>query len=167
MEHGGHRAQMVDLVDCGVLTISDTRTEQTDESGSIIRDCLAERGHRVVDYRIVPDEPDRVRAHIAELCDGQRCKAILTNGGTGVAARDSTIEAVSAVFDKTIDGYGELFRLLSYEEIGAAAMLSRAVAGVRGQVAVFCMPGSPAAVKLAMDKLIMPQLGHIVWLLQL
>lgn len=147
---------------CGVLTISDTRAPETDTSGAAIRAALTQVGHDVVRYTVVRDEPnqiaDLVRAYAA---DG--CKLIITNGGTGIARRDSTFEAIDALLEKRLPGFGELFRLLSYEEIGAAAMLSRATAGVYGGALIFCLPGSTNAVRLALEKLIIPQLAHLVW----
>jgi molybdenum cofactor biosynthesis protein B len=147
---------------CGVLTMSDTRSPETDTSGAAIRAALTQAGHDVVRYTVVRDEPgqiaDLVRAYAA---DG--CKLIITNGGTGIARRDSTFEAIDSLLEKRLPGFGELFRLLSYEEIGAAAMLSRATAGIYGGALIFCLPGSTSAVRLALEKLIIPQLAHLVW----
>ena len=148
-----------------MLTVSDTRTEQTDGGGRRIRELLDRDGHTVVAYEIVKDELDAIRHGVTALTTAGTCRAILITGGTGVAARDVTCEAIDDLFDKRLDGFGELFRMLSYEQVGAAAMLSRAVAGTVGQCVVYLMPGSPAAVELAMEKLILPQLGHIVSLL--
>jgi len=148
-----------------VITISDTKDEGTDESGRILRVGVEAAGHRVAGYSVVPDEVDRiqetVRAAIAAGPD-----AVIMNGGTGVAKRDVTIEAVGPMLEKTIDGFGDLFRHLSYEHVGSAAMLSRAVAGVIGGVAVFCLPGSPDAVALAWERMIAPELPHLVGLLR-
>ncbi len=148
-----------------MLTVSDTRTEQTDGSGRRIRELLEGAGHTVAAYEIVKDELDEIRRRVTTLTQAETCRAILITGGTGVAARDVTCEAIDALLDKRLDGFGELFRMLSYEQIGAAAMLSRAVAGTVGRCVVYVMPGSPAAVELAMEKLILPQLGHIASLL--
>ena len=146
-----------------MITISDTRTAETDTSGSRIKALLGEAGHDVVGYWIVPDEPTLIQKRLLEL-PAEAAVAIL-NGGTGLAKRDTTFEAVQSLFDKTLDGFGELFRMLSWEQIGAAAMLSRATAGVIGERIVFSVPGSTAAVELAMTKLILPELGHVVGLL--
>ena len=161
-----HKRNTVASVSCGVLTVSDTRTMETDRSGAIVRTTLEAHGHRVHRREIVPDEPSRVRETVVAWCGDGGCQAVLLTGGTGLASRDTTFEAVSAVLDKRLDGFGELFRMLSYEQIGSGAMLSRAVAGVCNGTAVFSMPGSTAAVRLALDKLILPELGHVVWLLQ-
>lgn len=160
-----HRARSVPSVACAVVTISDTRTAETDTSGALIRDRLESAGHRVLHSEITADEPDVVRRRVISWCSDPKCQAILLTGGTGIALRDTTIEAIADLLEKSLDGFGELFRLLSYEEIGAAAMLSRATAGVRDATVIFAMPGSTAAVRLAMDKLILPELGHIVALI--
>jgi len=154
-----------------VLTVSDTRTEATDRSGRRIRDLLTRQGHTIVEYAIVRDDCETIRQRVTALTRATPplgpppCRAILVTGGTGVAGRDVTHEAIGSLLDKRLDGFGELFRVLSYEQVGAAAMLSRALAGAVGRCAVFAMPGSPAGVELAMEKLILPQLGHIVSLL--
>jgi len=158
-----HREAAPDSVGCAILTVSDTRTPETDTSGALIRASLTGAGHAVVDYRIVPDEPERIRAVLGEWADRAGIQAILSNGGTGIAGRDTTYDAVVGLLEKRLDGFGELFRMLSFGEIGAAAMLSRAVAGVyRGRLVV-AMPGSRNAVDLAMTKLILPELGHLVY----
>jgi len=159
-----HLSKQATTVVCAVVTVSDTRTKETDASGKLIVERLEGAGHRVVGYELLPDAPGRIRAHVEALCTGD-CRAVLITGGTGPARRDTTYEAISDLLEKRLDGFGELFRVLSFDEIGAAAMLSRAVAGVRGQTVIFSMPGSTGAVRLAMDKLILPQLGHIVSLL--
>jgi molybdenum cofactor biosynthesis protein B len=127
---------------------------------------LASAGHLVIDYQIVPDEPSGVSDYIGRQVSDPNCRAVVLCGGTGLSPRDSTFEAVDALLDKRIDGFGELFRWLSYAQIGPAAMLSRAVAGSVGSTAIFSLPGTPGAVRLAMEKLILPELGHIVHLLQ-
>jgi molybdenum cofactor biosynthesis protein B len=151
-------------VHCGVVTVSDTRTADDDTSGQRIRALLEEHGHDVAYYRIVRDEP----AEIAALVHGAPAavEVIICTGGTGVARRDTTYEAITRLLDKEIRGFGELFRMLSYEQIGAAAMLSRATAGVAGRRVLFALPGSTKAVELAMTKLILPQLGHVVGLVR-
>ncbi len=161
-----HEGKTIASVACAVLTVSDSRTVETDVSGRLMQELLTGVGHRICRYEIVPDEPDRVRALVAEASRSEECDAILLNGGTGLSARDTTYEAVAGLLDKRLDGFGELFRQLSYDDIGPAAMLSRAVAGIVGRTAVFSMPGSPAAVRLAMEKLILPELGHVVFLLR-
>jgi molybdenum cofactor biosynthesis protein B len=159
-----HHQHDAGAITCGVLTISDTRGEADDASGQRIRALLAEHGHRVEYYRIVRDEP----AQIAALLQAAPAavEVLICNGGTGLARRDTTYEAIAGLLDKEISGFGELFRMLSYEQIGAAAMLSRATAGVAGQRVIFSLPGSTKAVELAMTKLILPQLGHVVGLVR-
>ena len=158
-----HRAAAPDAVRCAVLTISDTRAEDTDTSGGVIRDMLRLTGHKVMDYQIVPDDPELIQRMLAEWIAKEDIQAVLTNGGTGISARDTTYDAIAALLEKRIDGFGELFRMLSWQEVGAAAMLSRAVAGVAGNTLVVAMPGSTNAVRLAMTKLIVPELGHLVY----
>jgi molybdopterin adenylyltransferase len=158
-----HRAEAPDSVRCAVLTVSDTRTPESDTSGALVRETLNFSGHRVVDYRIVPDEPDQIRAVLTTWIERDDVQAVLSNGGTGIAARDTTYDAISGMLEKRIDGFGELFRMLSWQEVGAAAMLSRAVAGVIGGTLIVAMPGSTSAVRLALTKLIVPELGHLVY----
>ncbi|MBI4511396.1 MAG: MogA/MoaB family molybdenum cofactor biosynthesis protein [Deltaproteobacteria bacterium] len=145
-----------------VLTVSDTRTPDDDESGRTLRTMAEGAGHEVVGYGVLPDEPDQVRARCRALCESAGVDAILTSGGTGIAGRDTTYEAIAGLLEKTLPGFGELFRFLSYQEIGSKALASRAVAGTRGEVLIFAMPGSTKAVRLAMEKLIAPELGHLV-----
>jgi len=147
----------------GVLTISDTRTPETDESGAIIKAKLAAAGHVTGEYLILRDEPAEIREVLSAWSESDDLDAILTNGGTGISSRDGTYEAVSSLLDRTLPGFGEIFRMLSWQEIGAASMLSRAIAGVYDQTVVFCMPGSANAVTLAMDQLIIPELAHIIY----
>jgi molybdenum cofactor biosynthesis protein B len=158
-----HRAQAPGRVRVFVLTVSDTRTPETDTSGQAARALAAAAGHEVVGQRILKDEPAEVRALVLELCAAGTVDAILINGGTGLGRRDSTYEALEGLLERRLDGFGELFRALSFQEIGPAAMLSRAVAGVRAGVAVFATPGSTAAVHLALERLVLPELGHVVW----
>ena len=148
-------------VRCAVVTVSDTRTEETDQSGALMKERLAGAGHTVVAYHVVPDEPDAI-ASLLDVLAGQ-VEAILVNGGTGISRRDRTYEAVAAKLEKTLPGFGELFRMLSYQEIGAGAMLSRATAGLYRDTLVFSTPGSTNAVRLALDRLILPELKHLVW----
>jgi len=147
----------------GVITASDTRTPETDESGSLIRAMLQAAGHSVDYYAIVPDDSEKISA--ALVSNLENLDAIIINGGTGITARDGTTEVVKSVLDKELEGFGELFRMLSFQEIGPAAMLSRAVAGVRHGKFVAALPGSPDACRLAMEKLLIPELGHITYLL--
>lgn len=158
-----HRAAAPQQVRCAVVTVSDTRTLETDTSGALIREALERHGHTVVAYQIVPDEPERIGPLLDELVGRGDCDAILINGGTGIARRDTTYEVVAARLEKRLDGFGELFRMLSYQEIGPAAMLSRATAGVYRDRVVALMPGSPNAVRLAMEKLLLPELAHLVY----
>jgi molybdenum cofactor biosynthesis protein B len=149
-------------VPCFVLVVSDTRTLETETSGRAIVELLEGAGHPVVERALVRDEPAEVVAAVRrELADG-RARAIITTGGTGLSRRDSTFEAVTGLLEKTVTGFGELFRMLSFQEIGAAAMMSRATAGVTGRSVIFVLPGSEHAVRLAMSRLILPELGHIV-----
>jgi molybdenum cofactor biosynthesis protein B len=157
-----HRADAPRSVRCFVLTISDTRTEATDTSGRAIADLLAAAGHVVTARRIVRDDPDEVTLQLVKELQGGHAQVIITTGGTGITSRDSTYEAVADLLEKRLDGFGELFRMLSFQEIGAAAMLTRACAGVARGKAIFVLPGSEAAVRLAMTRLILPELGHIV-----
>lgn len=147
---------------CAVLTISDTRTLDTDAGGGAVVSLLESRGHIVVERGITKDDPSAVQAWIQRQRARDEVQAILTTGGTGIAARDNTYEAILTMLDKPIPGFGELFRVLSYQEIGAAAMLSRACAGVSQCRIVIALPGSENAVRLAMEKLVLPELGHMV-----
>ena len=148
-----------------MLTASDSRTPQTDESGRIIRDLLAGAGHRIEYYEVLPDDPALIRRVLLERL--QDLDAMIVNGGTGIAARDSTIEAIRVLLDKELEGFGELFRYLSYQQIGSAAFLSRALAGIAAGKIVVSLPGSPDACRLAMEKLLIPELQHIAHLLKL
>lgn len=145
-----------------VLTVSDTRTAGTDASGAAALRLLGQAGHRSLDYRIVPDEPQRVVEQVREWLDLDVCDGVITNGGTGIAPRDRTFEALDALLEQRLPGFGELFRMLSYAEIGSAAMLSRAVGGIARGRPVFSLPGSTAAVELALERLILPELGHLL-----
>lgn len=148
-------------VRCAVLTVSDTRTTADDTGGDTARRLLVEAGHTVVRSAILKDEPAQVSALVRELAASGEVDAIVLTGGTGISRRDATYEAIAALIEKRLDGFGELFRMLSYQEIGAAAMLSRAVGGLHAGVLVFATPGSPAAVALAVGKLIGPELRHM------
>src|SRR5699024_5157406 len=150
-------------VRCHIITVSDTRTLETDKSGNLITTLLEESGHVAIDREVVVDEQDAIKEAIKEASKREEVDVILTNGGTGISYRDVTIETVESLLDKEIPGFGEIFRVLSYEEdIGSAAIMSRAIAGVINHKAIFTTPGSSGAVKLAMNKLIIPELSHVV-----
>jgi len=145
-----------------VVTVSDTRTPADDENGAYLRAQIEAAGHIVADYRVIKDEADQVADVLDSLAEGP-ARIILFNGGTGIAPRDRTFDALSRKLDKTLPGFGELFRMLSYEQVGAAAMLTRATAGVYRNTVVISTPGSPGAVRLAWEKLIAPELAHLAW----
>lgn len=162
MSHAEHRAAAPAIVGCHVITVSDTRTEETDTGGRLLRTLLAEGGHDVLGHEIVPDEPTVLRAAVERQLAAEAVQAVITTGGTGISRRDGSYEVIADLLDKRLDGFGELFRALSFEEIGPAAMMSRAVAGVaRGKVIV-ALPGSRNAVRLGMTRLVLPELGHLV-----
>ena len=158
-----HRCDSPKAVRCAVVTISDTRTLENDRGGELIVKMLGEGGHEVSSRQIVRDDPREIGPLLLKLADPAATDAVLMTGGTGIAARDQTFETVSGMLTKSMPGYGELFRMLSYEDIGPAAMLSRAIGGVLNNVIVLTMPGSVAAVQLAMEKLIVPEIGHLVY----
>jgi len=157
-----HRAAATDGVGFAVLTISDTRTRDDDSSGRLIREHLDFRGHDLKGYEIVRDEEYRIRAVLEDWLDKPAIEAIIINGGTGIAGRDVTYPIISGLIEKEMPGFGEIFRMLSWHEVGAASMLSRATAGVANDTVIFSLPGSVNAVRLALEKLIGPELGHIV-----
>lgn len=157
-----HKAHAPRSVGCWVVTISDTKTPETDTSGAVIRELLGAAGHHVVGATIVRDEPADVQRVVREACQDERVQAVILTGGTGITSRDSTFEAIEALLDKRLPGFGELFRMLSYREIGAAAMLSRAQLGIHARRIVVSLPGSPQACRLALDKLLIPELPHLV-----
>ena len=157
-----HKAHAPRSVSCFVLTISDTKTSESDTSGALIQELLRAGGHRIAGSAIVRDEPAEVQRIVREQCADPAVQAVILTGGTGITSRDSTFEAVEALLDKRLPGFGELFRMLSYQEIGGAAMLSRAQAGVRAGRIVVSLPGSPNACRLALEKLLLPELGHLV-----
>jgi len=164
----GHAAHLQEGAKTGalgfaVLTLSDTRTEENDKSGQYLHAAIAAAGHRVVRYAVVKDEPADVAAQLRGALNDPAVAIVVTNGGTGIAARDTAYETVVGLLEKRLDGFGELFRMLSYEEIGAAAMLSRAVAGIAAGRVIFSLPGSTKAVRLGMEKLILPQAGHLYY----
>lgn len=158
-EHKKH----VTAIKCMVITVSDTRSEETDKSGNLIVKLLEQAGHQVNFKEIVKDDSTKIKTVVTAGCENPEVEAIITNGGTGISYRDVTIESVKKLIEKEMPGFGEIFRVLSYkEDIGSAAILSRAIAGVRNHTAIFSTPGSTGAVKLAMNKLILPELSHIV-----
>jgi molybdopterin adenylyltransferase len=150
-------------VPVAIVTVSDTRTVESDVNGAYLRRAIEGAGHRVESYHLVTDTPARVEAVLDEVLAAGAARLVLLNGGTGISRRDNTHDVVKARLDKEIPGFGELFRMLSYEQVGAAAMLSRAIAGVSGGVILISVPGSPAAVTLAWERLIAPELEHLAW----
>jgi molybdenum cofactor biosynthesis protein B len=162
MSQAEHKAQAPRTVRCFIVTVSDTRNDATDASGRAIADLLTAAGHQVAGRTIVRDDPDLVRGTIERQLASPDVHAIITTGGTGITSRDSTYEAVSGMLQKRLDGFGELFRMLSYQQIGSAAIMSRACAGLAAGRIIICLPGSEAAVRLAMEKLVIPELGHLV-----
>ncbi len=157
-----HKAHAPASVACFVITSSDSRTEQTDTSGRVIRERLEGAGHSIAGSALIPDEPAELRRLLEEAAPSTGARAVIISGGTGIGRRDTTYETVSALLEKRLDGFGELFRALSFQEIGPAAMLSRAVAGTFHGMVIFALPGSPAAARLALERLILPELGHAV-----
>ena len=157
-----HKSYAPKSVHCYVLTVSDSRTPETDTSGRAIRELLEGAGHVVTGHALVRDEPEQVAARVTQALEDERTQIVITTGGTGITSRDGTFEAVDQLFDKRLDGFGELFRMLSFEEIGSAAMMSRATAGTVDRKAIFVLPGSQNAVRLAMARLILPELPHVV-----
>ena len=162
LSHVEHKAQGPISVSCYVLTVSDTRTPENDTGGAAIRELLESAGHAVSGHDIVRDEPSEVAARVTGRLADPRTQVSITTGGTGVTSRDGTYEAIHGLLEKHLHGFGELFRMLSFQAIGSAAMMSRATAGTAKGKAVFVLPGSPAAVRLAMTRLIIPELGHVV-----
>jgi molybdopterin adenylyltransferase len=159
--HHEHKDHAPSSIGCMVITCSDTRTPETDTSGLLIRKLLEDRGH-TVGYHLVKDEPAQIQLWIARGTVNETVKAIIINGGTGIAKRDSTFEAVDAMLEKRLTGFGEIFRLLTYQDIGSPAIMSRATAGIINGRVLFSIPGSEHAVRLAMEKLILPELSHLV-----
>ncbi|MBI3089937.1 MAG: MogA/MoaB family molybdenum cofactor biosynthesis protein [Candidatus Tectomicrobia bacterium] len=157
-----HRQSAPTSIKVMIVTVSDTRTPETDTSGQLIRELLRSAGHEITGYEIVKDEPALLRRVVERGVASPNVQVMLFNGGTGIAKRDTTFETLDALLEKRLPGFGDLFRQLSYAEIGAAAMLSRAAAGVVGGTIIVSTPGSRNAVRLAMEKLILPELGHLV-----
>jgi molybdenum cofactor biosynthesis protein B len=159
-----HRAAAgQEAVTLGVVTVSDTRTPETDENAMYLRQTFEALGHVIAGYAIVKDEPDQVANVLDEIVAMPGMQIVIFNGGTGIAPRDTTYDVIARKLEKTLPGFGEIFRMLSYQQVGAAAMLSRATAGVYRGALVFSMPGSPKAVRLAVEQLILPELNHLAW----
>jgi len=159
-EHELHRKVEANFA---IIIVSDTRDERTDESGKIAKQLLTHQGHRVSSFKIIPNDENAIRNTVTEMLQDPKINVVVMGGGTGISKRDITVDTVSGLLDKRIEGFGELFRRLSYEEVGEAAMISRAIAGAVNGKLVFCLPGSKNAVKLALTKLILPGIGHILW----
>jgi molybdopterin adenylyltransferase len=157
-----HRATSPEGVSCAVLTVSDTRTLDNDTGGQTVCELLLAAGFAVASRAIIPDEPAVMLPLLERMRDDAQIDAVLLTGGTGASSRDQTYETVTALLTKPLPGYGELFRMLSFQEIGPAAMLSRATGGLMQRTVVLSMPGSPAAVRLAMERIIVPELRHLV-----
>jgi len=163
MSFSEHKSSAPAVIYCLIITVSDTRTNETDKSGKIISSLLEEKGHKVIERTIVKDDQEEIRSAIQRGIAASDVDAVLLNGGTGISKRDVTYEVVEGVLEKELAGFGELFRMISYtDDIGTPAMLSRAIGGVAKETAIFAMPGSSGAVKLAMSKLLIPELPHIV-----
>jgi molybdenum cofactor biosynthesis protein B len=153
-------------IHCAIITVSDTRTLESDRSGQLIEQLLQQAGHKIGFYSLIPDEPAQIQAQLQDLGNRSDLAVIIFNGGTGIAPRDTTYDAIAECLEKTLPGFGELFRWLSYQEIGSRAMASRSIGGVYSQKLVFSLPGSTNAVKLALEKLIIPEITHLVQQLQ-
>lgn len=163
MSHDQHKERALTVVArCAVVTLSDTRNELTDTSGATMRTLLLEAGHQIVFYQIIRDEPAELRRLLQELLARDDVDVILTDGGTGISPRDQTIPVIEELLDTRLDGFGELFRMLSWEQIGSGALLSRAVGGIARGKPIFALPGSTRAVELAMTRLIVPEIGHLL-----
>jgi len=157
-----HKQKAPQSVNCAVLTISDSRTERDDESGKLIRQKLTENGHKIISYAVLKNEADLIKKKIYGLLEQEELQVIITSGGTGASHRDITVETISMILEKKLDGFGELFRFLTYQEIGTGSIMSRAIGGVAMGKVILCLPGSLGAANLAMDKIILPEIGHMV-----
>ena len=162
MSYREHKKEAPQSVGCAVLIISDSRTEQTDESGKFLKQALSQNGHQVLAYAILKNNAEAIERKIKELLNQDELQVIITSGGTGISHRDVTVETVSSIIEKKLDGFGELFRSLSYQEIGTASIMSRAVAGGVGGKIIIYIPGSLGAARLAIEKIILPEIGHMV-----
>ena len=162
MGYQEHKHEAPQSVSCAVIIISDSRTERDDESGKLIKQRLSENGHRVMAYAILKNDAGAIRKKIQELLGQDELQVVIASGGTGVSHRDVTVDTIELILEKRLDGFGELFRLLTYQEIGTGSIMSRATAGVAKGKVILCLPGSLGAVTLAMDKIILPEIGHLV-----
>jgi len=160
--HREMAAEAIESVDIGLVTVSDSRTPETDTNAIFLRGELEQEGHTITSYRIVPDEPEQIEIVLEEMIESS-ARIIIFNGGTGITPRDRTFDVIDRKLEKRLTGFGEIFRMLSYDQVGAAAMLSRATAGTYKGKLIISTPGSPQAVKLAWDKLIKPELQHLAW----
>lgn len=162
MGYKEHKEGSPGAVSCAVITVSDSRTPKTDESGDIIATKLAASGHGISYRTLLPNNSEMLRSELTRILATSEADAIIITGGTGLSQRDVTVETVTPLLDKIADGFGELFRSLSYQDIGSGCILSRALAGVARQKVIICLPGSAEAVRMAMDKIIIPELAHMV-----
>ena len=162
MSYHQHKEQSPKSVTCAILTISDSRTEATDESGHLLRERMGQAGHVVLSYALLKNDPDAIRRTVQALLAQPELQVIIATGGTGASHRDVTVETLAPLLDKTLDGFGELFRFLTYQEIGATSVMSRAMAGVAHGKILISLPGSLGAVTLAVDRIILPEIGHMV-----
>ena len=149
-------------VRCAVLSIADTRTPETDDSGRMIKTRLVEEGHVIADYRIIPDDPNQIRQQLVRIAEIPQIQAVICNGGTGITPHDQSFEAILAMLEKKVDGFGEIFRYLAFKEMGAAAILMRAAAGIYRNQVIISLPGAPSCVHLALEKILLPELGQMV-----
>ena len=162
MGYQEHKQEAPKNVNCAVLVISNTRTEQNDESGKLIMQALEENGHRVVTYSILKNDAASIQKKLDELLQKESLEVIITSGGTGISHLDVTVETITPALEKKLDGFGELFRFLTHQEIGSGSIMSRAIGGVAKGKVILCLPGSVGAVSLAMEKIILPEIGHLV-----
>jgi len=162
MTYQEHKHQSPKNINCSVMIVSDSRTEQNDESGKHIMQVLKKQGHEVMSYVLLKNDADAINKRLNELMDEEKLQVVIISGGTGISHRDVTVETVSPLFEKEIDGFGELFRYLTYQQIHTGSIMSRATAGVARSKVIICLPGSLGAVSLAMEKIILPEIGHIV-----
>jgi len=163
MGYKEHKKHALKNVNCAVLTVSSTRTKETDESGKLILSELEKNNHTIVSYDVIRDDKKKIRDTITKLVNNENVQAIISNGGTGIGKRDVTTDTVEKLLDKKLEGFGEIFRYLSYKEIGSPSIMSRSIAGVIKNRIIICLPGSSGAVKLAMEKIVIPELGHMIW----
>jgi len=162
MTYQEHKHQSPKNIKCSVIIVSDSRTEQNDESGKHIMQVLKKHGHEVLSYVLLKNDAEAMQNRLNELFDEESLQVIITSGGTGISHRDVTVETISPIFDKSIDGFGELFRFLTYQQINTGSIMSRAMAGIAYGKVIICLPGSLGAVSLAMEKIILPEIGHMV-----